>query len=415
MILLFDWVLPEKAEVFFYENIWASYLFNVAAVVFLSLAVWLLARKFVNTFVKYTVKKTKNTWDDTLYEKKVFTKLANIAPALTVYWLSYAFAGGEQAIKKIALSYMVFVVLAVFKSLSSAVLEIYESFEISKEKPLKGIVQTIVILVYLLGVIIIISILIDRSPALLLSGLGAMTAIMLLVFRDTILGFVAGIQIISNNSIRKGDWIVMSKYEADGDVIDIALHSVKVQNWDRTIVSIPTHKFLEESFTNWRGMVESGGRRICRNINIDMSSIHYLDENEIQELKKIELISDYLDKRIGEIKKWNEENKADTSMPVNGRRLTNIGTFREYIKRYLLNHEGLRKDMTTIVRQMSPAENGLPIQIYVFTKTTEWIKYEAVQSDIFDHLLSSIEFFGLRIFQNPSGHDLKAFSKQGKG
>ncbi len=407
MSLFFDSFLPGTFEQLLKDNIWFSYIYNTAIIAVLSFSIWLIARKFVNTAVKYTVKKTKNNWDDTLYEKKVFSRLANIAPAIAIHSMSFVFPEGENIIKKIALSYIVFTILTVFKSLTNAFLEIYESFEISKEKPLKGIIQIVVLLVYLMGIIVIVSIIIEKSPALLLSGLGAMTAILMLIFRDTILGFVAGIQIISNNSIKKGDWIVMSKYDADGDVIDIALHSVKVQNWDRTIVSIPTHKFLEESFTNWRGMVESGGRRICRNINIDMSSIHYLSENEIAELKKIQLISDYLEERTKEIEKWNSEHNADTAMPVNGRRLTNIGTFRQYIKRYIEQRTDLRKDMITIVRQLSPDEYGLPLQVYVFTATTEWVEYEAVQSDIFDHLLASVEYFGLRVFQNPSGNDFR--------
>jgi miniconductance mechanosensitive channel len=415
MILFLDPAIPETLRRLLDNNLYAAYLYNVSAITVLSFFIWIVARKFVSSVVKQAVKKTKNTWDDIIYEKKVFIKLANIAPATVIYSSAYIFTESEELIKRLVLSYIVIVILSVFKSLSSAALEIYESFEISKEKPLKGIVQIVVILAYLLGTVVILSVLLGKSPALLLSGLGAMTAILMLIFRDTILGFVAGIQIISNNSIRKGDWIVMSKYDADGDVIDIALHAVKVQNWDRTIVSIPTHKFLEESFTNWRGMVESGGRRICRNINIDMSSIHYLSENETTELKKIQLISDYLEKRTKEIEKWNEEKHADTTMPVNGRRLTNIGTFREYVKRYLLLRKDLRTDMTMIVRQLSPDENGLPLQIYVFTATTAWVEYEAVQSDIFDHLLASVEFFGLRVFQNPSGSDIRTFSTQING
>jgi len=299
------------------------------------------------------------------------------------------------------------VMLGVFRALCKSGLEIYDKYEVSREKPLKGAAQIVIILAYIVGAVVIVSIMMDKSPALLLSGLGAMTAILMLIFRDTILGFVAGIQIISNNSIRKGDWIVMSKYEADGDVIDIALHAVKVQNWDKTIVSIPTHKFLEESFTNWRGMVEAGGRRICRNINIDVSSIHYLDEAEIAELRKVQLITDYLDRRIAEVRDWNEKKKADMTMPVNGRWLTNIGTFREYTRNYLLQHEDLRNDMLMLVRQMPPTASGLPLQIYVFTKTTAWVEYERVQSDVFDHLLAAIGYFGLRVFQNPGGHDIK--------
>ena len=408
MELLFGQFLPANIRSMLSENILLTVLFDVSVIFLISFISWFAARKFVNTFVKFAVERSKNSWDDVFYRNKVFAKLANISPAIVIYLFSPYLTGEHILLRKLLISYIIVVLLAVFRSAGNSFLEIYESFEISKDKPLKGVVQILNIIAYVLGIIVIISILIDKSPAMLLSGLGAMTAILMLVFRDTLLGFVAGIQIVSNNSIRKGDWIVMSKYEADGEVVDIALHSVKVQNWDRTIVSIPTHKFLEESFTNWRGMVESGGRRISRSIFIDMSSIHYLSEEEIKELEKIQLVSEYLAKRSAEIKKWNEENHTDTSIPVNGRKLTNIGTFREYARQYLLNHSGLRKDMTLLVRQLASGENGLPLQIYVFTKTTVWAEYESVQSDIFDHLFSAIEYFGLRVFQNPSGNDFRS-------
>ena len=408
MELLFGQFLPANIRSMLSENILLTVLFDVSVIFLISFISWFAARKFVNTFVKFAVERSKNSWDDVFYRNKVFAKLANISPAIVIYLFSPYLTGEHILLRKLLISYIIVVLLAVFRSAGNSFLEIYESFEISKDKPLKGVVQILNIIAYVLGIIVIISILIDKSPAMLLSGLGAMTAILMLVFRDTLLGFVAGIQIVSNNSIRKGDWIVMSKYEADGEVVDIALHSVKVQNWDRTIVSIPTHKFLEESFTNWRGMVESGGRRISRSIFIDMSSIHYLSEEEIKELEKIQLVSEYLAKRSAEIKKWNEENHTDTSIPVNGRRLTNVGTFREYARQYLLNHSGLRKDMTLLVRQLASGENGLPLQIYVFTKTTVWAEYESVQSDIFDHLFSAIEYFGLRVFQNPSGNDFRS-------
>lgn len=412
MELIFNALIPENIGNILSKSLWLTLLFNLSIVFAISAATWFVSRNFVNIFVKYAVKNTKNTWDDVLYKKKVFLKIAAVAPAITVFWFAPYFGEGESVLKRLAAAYIVFVILRVISSFARAVLEIYETFEIAKDKPLKGVVQIAVIIVYMIGIIVIVSIFIDKSPSMLLSGLGAMTAVIMLVFRDTILGFVAGIQIVSNNSIRKGDWIVMNKYDADGDVIDIALHAVKIQNWDKTIVSVPTHKFLEESFTNWRGMVEAGGRRISRSIFIDMSSIHYLSEDEIKKFKKVHLISEYLEKRTAEVKKWNEEKHADTSIPVNGRRLTNIGTFREYAKQYLLNHKGIRSDMTLMVRQLASGENGLPLQIYVFTGTVVWAEYESIQSDIFDHLLSSVEYFGLRVFQNPSGSDFRSVYRE---
>lgn len=409
-MVVFAWLLPERLLGFLQAKPGSALLFNAGAALVLALFAWYLARAAIKLVLGFTVKRTKTVWDDIMYRNKVFYRAANAVPLMVFHWLAPYFTEFEEILKRLTLALLIMVVLGIFRALCKSGLEIYDNYEVSREKPLKGAVQIVIILAYIVGAVVIVSILLDKSPALLLSGLGAMTAILMLIFRDTILGFVAGIQIISNNSIRKGDWIVMSKYEADGDVIDIALHAVKVQNWDKTIVSIPTHKFLEESFTNWRGMVEAGGRRICRNVNIDVSSIHYLSNQEIDELRKIQLITDYLDRRRAEVREWNKNKQADMTMPVNGRWLTNIGTFREYTRRYLLHHEELRNDMLMLVRQMPPTPSGLPLQIYVFTKTTAWVEYERVQSDIFDHLLAAVGYFGLRVFQNPGGHDLKGLS-----
>ncbi|HNW82332.1 MAG TPA: mechanosensitive ion channel [bacterium] len=403
---------PVSVSEFFSTRPELFLLFEIISLFLAATALWFIAKKFVQKIVWYYVKKSDNSWDDVLYEKKVFDRLAHIVPAMVFYLSADIFMEASTAVRRIAVGYMIFIVMLVFKSTGNAALEIYETFSISKDKPIKGLVQVLNIFVFFVGTIVILAVLMGKSPALLLSGLGAMTAILLLIFKDSILGFVAGIQIIANNSIKKGDWITMGKFDADGEVIDIALNVVKIQNWDKTIVYIPTAKFLEESFSNWRGMLESGGRRICRSISIDMSSIHYLSDEEVKGLEKIQLISEYLKNRSLEISKWNEEKKADTFMPVNGRKLTNIGTFREYAKQYLLNHTGLRKDMTLLVRQLAPEATGLPLQIYVFTNTTEWTNYESIQSDIFDHLFASIEFFGLRIFQNPSGNDFQSLSQK---
>lgn len=385
-------------------------LIQISALIIVSLISWYISKKFVKKIVYYYVRKSDNTWDDIIYEKRVFERLAHIVPAMFFYVAADIFMEAGTAVRRLAISYMIFVVMLVFKSAGNAALEIYEHFPISKDRPIKGLIQVLNIFVFFIGSIVIVAILMGKSPALLLSGLGAMTAILLLIFKDSILGFVAGIQIVANKSIKKGDWITMSKFDADGEVIDIALHVVKIQNWDRTIVYVPTAKFLEESFTNWRGMLESGGRRISRSMYIDMSSIHYLTDSEINEFGKIQLISGYIQSKTAEIKEWNEENKTDTSVPVNGRRLTNIGTFREYAKQYLVNHPGIRKDATLLVRQLAPEPTGLPLQIYVFANTTEWAGYEKIQADIFDHLFAAVEYFGLRVFQNPSGSDFRSLN-----
>jgi miniconductance mechanosensitive channel len=407
MAILFSQILPGSIKTLFNNREWLVVIYNISVISVFAIISWFAAKRLVLRTVKYFVGKTKNKWDDVLYEKKVFSRLANIAPAIVFYWFAPVFISMESGIKRASVAYMVLVVMFVFKSLSNAFLEIYERYEMAKEKPLKGIVQTVILIIYIIGFIVIIAVLMGKSPTLILSGLGAMTAVLMLVFRDTILGFVAGVQISSSNSIRKGDWIVMKKFDADGEVIDIALHSIKIQNWDKTIVSIPSHKFLEESFTNWRGMQESGGRRICRNLNIDLTSVHYLSESEITEIRKIHLLSEYIDSRIKEINKWNTENNADQTIPINGRKLTNIGTFRAYVRNYLKQSSRIRKDMTLLVRQLQPNEHGIPLQIYVFTNTTEWIEYEDIQSDLFDHLIASADLFGLKLFQNPSGNDFR--------
>ena len=251
---------------------------------------------------------------------------------------------------------------------------------------------------------------IDRSPWGLLSGIGAATAIILLVFKDTILSFVASIQIASTGVIRIGDWVSMPQYGADGDVVDIALYRVTIQNWDKTLTAIPTHKFLDESFTNWRGMSESGGRRIKRAVGIDMTSVHFLEPAELERLSKIQILKPYIDDKLSELSAWNAEHAIDDSVAVNGRRMTNLGTFRAYLVAYLKRHPKIHKEMTFLVRQLSPGAEGVPLEIYVFSNDTRWVEYEAVQSDIFDHVLSALPYFGLRVFQNPTGADFKSLA-----
>jgi miniconductance mechanosensitive channel len=241
----------------------------------------------------------------------------------------------------------------------------------------------------------------------LLSGIGAMTAVILLIFKDTILSFVAGIQITGYDLIHVGDWIEMPEYGADGDVIDIALHTVKVQNWDKTITVIPTHKLTENSFKNWRGMQQAGGRRIKRALYIDQNSVSACNDEMIERFSKINLIADYVQKKKEELEKHNRENKIDSSVKVNRRQMTNIGTFRAYAQAYLEKHSKINHSLTTMVRQLPPGPNGLPMEVYAFTNTTEWLAYESIQGDIFDHLLSVVPEFDLHIFQNPAGMDFR--------
>lgn len=307
----------------------------------------------------------------------------------------------------------IFLGLMIATQTSRVINQVYQRSEISKKRPIKGYLQGILIVLYLVGATSMIAVLIDRSPWMLFSGLGAMTAVLLLVFKDSLLSLVAGIQLTANDLIRVGDWIEMPQFNTDGDVIEIALHNVKVQNWDRTITVIPAHKFLENSFKNWRGMQESGGRRIKRSLFIDLNSVRFLNEEDVKNFSHIKLIEGYLRDKIEEIGRFNKGlDQASTHVGANLRRLTNIGTFRAYVAHYLKSHPGIHQSLTFLIRHLEPGPEGLPLEIYVFTNNTDWAVYEGIQADIFDHLLAVLPEFGLRVFQKPSGRDF-SFLKEG--
>ncbi|MCK4853828.1 MAG: mechanosensitive ion channel, partial [Bacteroidales bacterium] len=293
----------------------------------------------------------------------------------------------------------------------NALHQIYLTTPISQGRPIKGYVQVVKIIIYFIAIILIIASLTKESPGKLLTGLGAMAAVLMLVFKDTILGFVASIQLSANKMVVPGDWISMPSHNADGTVLDISLNTVKVQNWDKTIATVPTYALVSESFQNWKGMEESGGRRIKRSINIDMNSVRFVDDELADRFKKIQFLKDYVVSREAEIIKYNEEHKIDGSILVNGRRMTNLGTFRKYIEEYLHRHPKIHNDMTFLVRQLQPDERGLPIEIYVFSNDQAWANYEAIQADIFDHILAVIPEFELRVFQSPSGRDFQNLAK----
>jgi miniconductance mechanosensitive channel len=284
--------------------------------------------------------------------------------------------------------------------------QIYESFPVSRDRPLKGFVQVVQIAVYVLGGVLIIAAVLDRSPLLLLSGFGAMTAILLLIFKDTILSLVASVQLTAQDMVRVGDWIEMPQFGADGDVVDVQLHTVKVQNWDKTITTIPTHRLISESFRNWRGMSQSGGRRIKRAIYLDTSTIRFQTADEVEHFTEFALLKDYIKDKEQELREYNARLATEVKAEVNQRRLTNAGTFRAYVFNYLKNHPYIHQNMTLLVRQLPPGPEGLPIEIYCFTNTTEWARYEDIQSDIFDHFLAIVPAFGLKLFQKPSGSDI---------
>ncbi|NCP19309.1 MAG: mechanosensitive ion channel [Erythrobacter sp.] len=305
------------------------------------------------------------------------------------------------------------IVLSVALAISTGltyVNELYKRRPEAKNRPIKGFLQVVKILIFGAAAILGVAALIEQSPLLLLSGLGAMAAVLLLVFKDTILSLVASVQLSAQDMLRVGDWIEMPQQNADGDVIDIALHTVKVQNFDKTITTIPTYKLINESFRNWRGMQEAGGRRIKRAIHLDQNTVRFLTDDELAELRRFRLLRDYLDRKEQELREWNARELAGETNPVNARRITNVGTFRAYVMAYLRTHPQISQDMLTLVRQLEPTATGLPLQIYTFAATTNFTEYEAIQSDIFDHLLAILPEFGLRIFQEPSGVDFARLS-----
>jgi miniconductance mechanosensitive channel len=368
-----------------------------------ALASLLVARYVFIRAINFLLRRTKAGWDEALVHRRVLEKLAYLAPAAIVSYSTKLYAHETHPLVLRLLDAVIVVVLGVASSSAlDAGLDVHERSRLAKEIPIKGYVQVARLIIVLASAVVIVSILLDRSPWYFLSGLGAATAILLLVFKDTITSFVASVQIASNDILRIGDAIEMPKYNADGEVVDIALHTVKVQNGDLTITTVPTAKFIEDAFKNWRGVQRAGARRIARAILIDEKSITFLDPPAIDRLSRIQLLSPYLRERAVEIERDNKDKGIELSSPVNGRRMTNVGTFRAYIAAYVRSLAAVRKDMPLVVRQLAPTANGLPIELYLFVNETDWARYEGIQADIFDHLLAAVPEFGLRVFQNPT-------------
>lgn len=348
----------------------------------------------------------------------VVKRLSNIVPALIIT-SSIALVPGlppavVTVIKNVTSGFIILTIALALGAMLEIINMLYMRRQASHLRPIKGYIQIIKIVIYALATILIVATLIDRSPLILLSGLGAMAAVLMLIFQDTLLSLVASVQISSGDIIRVGDWVEMPQLNADGDVIDIALHTVRIQNWDKTITTIPTKRFISDSFKNWRGMQESGGRRLKRSLFIDQHSIHFLTQEELEHLKGFKLLDGYFDEKLSELNEWNEKHiKTNPGKTMDSRKLTNIGTFRAYIDKYIRNNPGIHQTgMTLMVRQLSPTPEGLPLEIYCFTNTTAWTEYEAIQSDIFDHLLAIAPEFNLRVYQAPSGSDMRALSQQ---
>jgi miniconductance mechanosensitive channel len=379
----------------------------------LFIGAWVLfyiCRIYIIRMVRALVIRLSYTWTSLLFNAELFPLLSWLLPVVVVHSGSDLIDGLPESLSSgIQKTSLILLVIIAFRAISISLdkfFEIYNTFEMARNRPIKGIIQVINIIIHAIAFILIFGIILDRSPLFLLSGLGAMTAILLLIFRDTILSLVAGIQLTTNNLIQIGDWIEMPQFDADGDVVDIALHTVRIQNWDKTITVIPTHKFLEHSFRNWRGMQESGGRRIKRAIKIDLSTVRFLTDDEISTFSKFVLLEKYIEGKKGELKEYNKS--FDPDLIFNARRLTNIGTFRAYLINYLKQHPKINHNMTFLVRQLAPQSDGLPIEIYVFVNDIRWSAYEKAQSDIFDHVIAICSEFGLRIHQNPTGYDLRS-------
>jgi miniconductance mechanosensitive channel len=377
---------------------------EIALVLLLAWIINWLAKRLILRGVGVLVRLTESHWDDLLQSHGVFSRLASFAPVIVLYLSADLVFGSATSsgawVERIALILIVLLSVRILDALISVLLEYFQDFDFSKQRPVRGYAQIAVLAIYLVGGIFVLSILLQKEPWGLLTGLGAMSAVLLLVFKDTILGLVASVQITANDMLRRGDWIEMPQKGADGDVLDISLHTVKVQNWDKTISTIPTQALINESFKNWRGMSEAGGRRIKRQIHIDQNSIRFCDQAMFDRWRGSKIIGSYLEKKMAEIESYNLD--KNLTAPLDSRHLTNIGTFRAYIEVYLRAHPKINQQMTLLVRQLQPTAAGLPMEIYCFSVVKEWAQYEAIQADIMDHILSVLGEFDLRVFQFPA-------------
>ncbi|WP_304413524.1 mechanosensitive ion channel family protein [Cellvibrio sp. pealriver] len=393
-----------------------AYVASIIVVIILTSLVihWVLHRVVLNIVHASTID-SQQLWLRALYQRKLFTRLALTLQGIIIYtqarlWLDTD-AGELPAIEVITHLWILLFGLLSFFSLLDTLEDVSAASESARRLPLRGLFQGVKLIGAIIALIFSIALLIGKSPLILFSGLGAMTAILLLVFKDPILGLVAGIQLSANRMLSLGDWLEMPKYGADGEVTDINLTTVKIRNWDKTITTVPTYALISDSFKNWRGMSESGGRRIKRAIHIDATSVKFLTEDDIKKLRKAHLLSEYIENKLTEITEYNSANNIDTSNPANGRRLTNLGTFRAYLTAYLKTNAHINLDMTHMVRQLSPGAEGIPLEIYAFSNNTQWLAYENIQSDIFDHIFAVLPEFDLRVYQSPTGYDMQQIGK----
>ncbi|WP_297089746.1 mechanosensitive ion channel domain-containing protein [uncultured Draconibacterium sp.] len=413
------WVKPTAAVI------------TIIIIIFVAWLAHFVTRQVLVRIVVRIAKRTKTTWDDILVGNKLFNGLAHLVPAFIIlYTANFSFPVLHQELSelepevlaelskdhyfklagfliKIAKIYFTLIIVFVANAVLNSGMEIYNTTEYSHHRPIKGYIQLIKILIYFMAGIMVLAVLLNRNPTVLLTGLGAMAAVLLLVFKDTILGFVASIQLSANDMVKIGDWIEMPSHKADGTVIDITLNTVKVQNWDKTISTIPTYALVSESFYNWKGMEESGGRRIKRSVAIDTNTIKFCDAAMLSRFEKFDLIRDYVREKEQELKEYNKGKNLAEEDYISGRHQTNVGIFRKYLEVYLRQHPKIKQDLTFLVRQLAPQGKGLPIEIYVFSNDQAWANYEAIQADIFDHIFAVIPEFELRVFQEPTGADIE--------
>lgn len=393
-----------------------SLLMVLGLIVLISVAIHLVLHRVVLAALQRRGQQSQRVWQQAITQYKLFQRVALLLQGVIIsiqatLWLQSGSQTQAVIVTAAQVWILAFTLLSLF-SLLDTLLALLRQSPISNQLPLRGIFQGLKLVAAILIGIMIVSLLMGKSPLLLLSGLGAMTAVLMLVFKDPILGLVAGIQLSANDMLKIGDWLEMPKYGADGAVTDIGLTTVKVRNWDNTVTTIPTYALISDSFKNWRSMSESGGRRIKRSLNIDTGSVHFLSEEEQRRLQRNPLLHSYLNVKTQELSQHNQEIAVDLASPLNGRRLTNLGTLRAYLEAYLRAHPRIHQNMTLMVRQLAPTPEGLPLEIYAFTNTTVWAEYESIQADIFDHILAVIDEFDLRVHQTPTGNDLRGMLRQ---
>jgi len=398
---------------------WAQSSLAAAGFLLLAALAYLLTRHYLLRLVTRLIRRSEARWDDPLLERGVLRRAASLAP-LAVLYLGMPFVPDVpedllDLVQRVLLAGILLTAVMALSALLNAANDIYRTYPISRDRPIKGYLQLVQIFLFVMAGVLVVAVLLKRPVGTFFAAFGAVTAVVLLIFRDTILSLVASIQIASYDLVRIGDWIEVPQYGADGDVIDVALHTVKVQNWDKTLTTVPTYKLIEGSFKNWRGMSESGGRRIKRALYLDATSVRFLEAADLDRFEKFALLRDYIRRKRKELDESNRQRlEAGQELRANARRLTNLGTLREYIRAYLAQRPDIHQEsMTFLVRQLAPGPEGVPLEIYVFTKTTAWAEYEGIQADIFDHILAIVPEFDLRVFQNPTGYDLAAWSRSG--